>query len=278
MQRFFPPLCAVILIMFSCRDNSVSASRPGPTEPASSGTIEMTLHQKFDFTDKDISSRLKGIPVHAVQDAENFLELVSLMLEDESWTLNLVDKNHPLSEDFAPPEIVALTDYPELELGRSDLMLNRNAAEALAELSRSAESIGITLLVSSAYRSWEYQKNLFARYAARDGEEKASRYSARPGESQHQLGTTVDFGDITNAFAYSDAGVWLADNGPATGWSLSYPEGKEDLTGYMWESWHWRYLGRNAVLMQQEYFAGSQQDMLLFWHENSQELASSLMQ
>lgn len=88
---------------------------------------------------------------------------------------------------------------------------------------------------------------------------------AQPGYSQHQLGTTVDFGDGSSNFARSPTSSWLLKNGGDYGWSLSYPMDSQEITGYMWESWHWRWIGTDAVAMQREFFDGSQQKMLEFW-------------
>ncbi len=228
------------------------------------------MHPDFDISPNDFSRLLKDLPEAAKADPQRFLELASGMLDMEPWRLVLVDKNHSLTGDFKSGELVNLSDYPEIPLGRSDLSLDRLTAEALVKLCIAARQDGVTLLVSSAYRSWEYQQKLFTRYAARDGEEAASRYSARPGESQHQLGTTVDFGDISNRFASQDAGKWIVEYGNIFGWSLSYPRNGEQSTGYKWESWHWRYVGTDATEMQTRFFNNSQQAMFEFWNLNSE--------
>ncbi|RKX87719.1 MAG: hypothetical protein DRP70_07905, partial [Spirochaetes bacterium] len=183
--------------------------------------------------------------------------------------LVLVDKEHALPEEFIPADILDLDSFDELETGKNGLSLDRKASDALVQLSKAAREDGITLLISSAYRSYGYQQGLFKRYADRDGEEAASRYSARAGTSQHQLGTTVDLGSISDSFAESRAGEWMAENAGGYGWSLSYPRNFEEETGYKWESWHWRWIGVDAVKMQDEFFNGVQQRLLIFWNENA---------
>ena len=123
---------------------------------------------------------------------------------------------------------------------------------------------GITLLVSSTYRSYDYQKKLFARYVAQDGEALAERYSARAGTSQHQLGTAIDFGSITDEFAETKQGKWLYAHAAEYGFSLSFPAGYEDVTGYMWECWHYRYIGKDACALQKKWFGDIQQYMMEF--------------
>jgi D-alanyl-D-alanine carboxypeptidase len=109
---------------------------------------------------------------------------------------------------------------------------------------------------------------LYERNVEQLGKEQADRESARPGTSQHQLGTTIDFGSITPAFADTEAGQWLFENGAAYGFSLSYPQGKESLTGYMYESWHYRYISRVGTKLQYHFFDDLQQVFLEFWHHN----------
>jgi len=100
----------------------------------------------------------------------------------------------------------------------------------------------------------------------KDGQEAADLYSAKPGTSQHQLGTTVDFGSIDDSFAYTEAGKWLFAHADEFGFSLSYPENGLSITGYQYESWHYRYIGRAGTELQQAYFYDSQQRLLEFVH------------
>jgi D-alanyl-D-alanine carboxypeptidase len=226
------------------------------------------LNNQFSFTGENFPGNLSDLPEKAMKHPGRFLDLAAGMLEMPGEYLVLVDKNHPLPPDFKPGDIVDLKNYP-VKRNRDNLYLDRKAAEALSTLSEAAGAEGLVLRVSSAYRSYEYQRALFNRYAEKDGEEAASRYSARAGTSQHQLGSTVDFGSISDAFAESPEGLWMTVNAGNFGWSLSYPRGKEAETGYVWESWHWRWIGNCAVKMQNEFFAGSQQQMLMFWDENA---------
>ena len=130
-------------------------------------------------------------------------------------------------------------------------LASAKALERLEKLYQAAEEDGITLDIRSAYRSYSTQKWLFNDYASRHGEEEANRFSARPGQSEHQLGTAVDFGgtsvDFTAAFGETDRGRWLAENAHKYGFALSYPQNKEHITGYIYEPWHFRYIGVEAA-------------------------------
>ncbi|MDX9826306.1 MAG: M15 family metallopeptidase [Spirochaetia bacterium] len=197
---------------------------------------------------------------------ERFLFLadaVQMEMEADPYLLKRVDKSKALPADYKPQDLLAL-DGSGLSLSRAGHRLRKPAFDALERMSRAAAAEGLTLLVSSTYRSYEYQKNLYVRNVAELGELEASRVSAAPGTSQHQLGTVVDFGSITDAFAETRAGRWLEKNAGRFGFSLSFPQGMEALTGYVWESWHYRYIGEAAASLQNEFFAGIQHNLMLF--------------
>ena len=138
------------------------------------------------------------------------------------------------------------------------------AFENLAVLGDAAKQDGIRLDVSSTYRSYKYQERLYARNVAQMGQEAADRESARPGSSQHQLGIAVDFGSVTDDYADTLGGKWLSNNASKYGWSLSFPNGYEDVTGFRYECWHYRFIGVKACELQSKYFNNIQQYMIEF--------------
>jgi D-alanyl-D-alanine carboxypeptidase len=146
-------------------------------------------------------------------------------------------------------------------------MLRRSAAEALEAMAAAARAEGISLIASSTYRSYDYQVEVYARNVREDGQEAADRVSARPGHSQHQTGLVVDFGSIDDSFAETRAGRWILANGSRFGWSLSFPPGYEAITGYQWESWHYRYVGPELASFIDTYFGSIQQYALQFLYE-----------
>lgn len=123
------------------------------------------------------------------------------------------------------------------------------ARAAFEKMATGAKSEGFELVAFSGYRSYEYQTTLYDRYVSRDGKEAADRYSARPGHSEHQTGLAFDIGEkgredlwLTSEFGETAAGKWLKENAYKYGFILRYPKGKEEITGFMYESWHFRYL------------------------------------
>lgn len=200
-------------------------------------------------------------------DAQEFLaDLQQVLAADTDDLLTLVDKKHYLAADFVPADIVALKPNDFYLLNRNDLSLRLPVEQALRKMALAAKNEGINLVVSSTYRSYDYQKNLYERNVRQLGKAVADRESAPPGASQHQLGVAVDFGSITDEFAQTKQGRWLAENAGDYGWSLSFPDGYEDVTGYRWECWHFRYLGIPAVEFQRKWFSDVQQFMLEFIH------------
>lgn len=111
------------------------------------------------------------------------------------------------------------------------------------------EEIGKALTAYSGYRTYEYQKNLFNRYVQKDGYDKAVMYSAKPRHSEHETGLAYDIGGmdqtywLKEAFEDTEEGIWLRENAHRFGFILRYPKGKTDITGYIYEPWHFRYVG-----------------------------------
>ena len=110
-----------------------------------------------------------------------------------------------------------------------------------------AAALGLNLWVQSGYRSYERQEYLYNNYVARDGKTAADTYSARPGHSEHQSGYAFDLNTITDAFANTKEGKWVDDNAYKYGFVIRYPKGKEGATGYKYESWHLRYVGKDLA-------------------------------
>ena len=207
-----------------------------------------------------IADNIQGNTADFIQDINN------LIASDENGLLLLVDKKHYLANTFVPEDLVDLTKNPDYAINRTDLSLRVCVEEALRKMAVAAKAEGITLLVSSTFRTYDYQKRLYERNVREMGKEAADRESAMPGSSQHQTGTAIDFGSITDAFAEDEPGIWLAENANKYGFSLSYPQGYEPVTGYRWECWHYRYIGQSAVFMQEKWFNNVQQYMLDFIH------------
>ena len=142
----------------------------------------------------------------------------------------LVNKDYGIPDDFA-------TD------------LNSELLEQFEIMKSDAKKAGLDINIRSGFRTMETQEMLFNNYAKKDGIEKANRYSAVPGYSEHQTGLAVDIsnGDYSTSigdwFTETPQTKWLYENAHKYGFILRYPQGKEHITGYKYESWHYRYVG-----------------------------------
>lgn len=117
------------------------------------------------------------------------------------------------------------------------------ALAAFDEMQKAAYADGCNIYISSGYRSYARQVEIYNRYVAKDGQEYADTYSSRPGFSEHQTGLTFDLNSIDISFADTPEGKWVAENCHKYGFIVRYPKDKEDITGYTYEPWHIRYLG-----------------------------------
>lgn len=117
------------------------------------------------------------------------------------------------------------------------------ASEQLKEMFEAAKEDSIYLFVKSGYRSYIDQKIIYNDYVKRDGKEMADTYSARPGHSEHQTGLAFDLNSLDSSFESTPEAKWIAENSYKYGFIVRYPKGKENITGYIYEPWHVRYLG-----------------------------------
>lgn len=165
----------------------------------------------------------------------------------------LVNKTHPLPQDYEPGDLVPV-NIPFAHVGDdSRNYMRRPAAEALEIMFRDAEAAGLHPIGVSGYRSYERQKNIYTSNLAVKGEMHTSLYSAKPGQSEHQTGLAMDISSpsvqsaLTTDVENTPEGKWLGENAAAYGFILRYPAGKEHITGYAYEPWHFRYVGKNLA-------------------------------
>lgn len=262
----------LLLVNFTACTKSDSKSKQKVTASEAQGNLQPELNPEIEKLNRvllSMSDRCKaaipnGDPEEFLADLHRVLEVEKNFRTDDLSLYYLIDKKHAVGSDYVPRDLVPVKGNELWNVSRNDLSLRPEAYAALEDLSRAALNDGIKLLVSSTYRSYQYQEGLFNRYVKQDGLELAERYSARPGTSQHQLGVAVDFGSITDDWGDTKMGKWVYDHAADFGWSLSFPQGYEDVTGYMWECWHFRYIGKEACRFQKKWFGNIQQFMLEF--------------
>jgi zinc D-Ala-D-Ala carboxypeptidase len=268
---FFILIFILIFILFlpliSCTANSENTTKAPVVEEQIPDE-----DSKLEFLKKLVVNLPENIQKLILSDIDGFLGQISLVLALPENIFLLADKQHFLGEDYKPEDIVKLTDYPDLVLSRDNLSLREILIPDLQKMVNDARKEGLTLLISSTYRSYTYQDKLFKWNVEKNGLETAERESARPGTSQHQLGTVIDFGSITDEYAFTPPGLWLLENAWEYGFSLSYPDGYENLTGYRYENWHYRFITPEVAKLQRDYFDNIQYYLLIFLNENRKEL------
>lgn len=121
--------------------------------------------------------------------------------------------------------------------------LTNETSGAFNQMKIDAKSMGLNLEIISGFRSYTSQSTIYNNYVSKDGREKADTYSARAGHSEHQTGLAIDINSLYTSFENTEEGKWLKENSYKYGFILRYPKGKEEITGYMYEPWHYRYVG-----------------------------------
>lgn len=176
------------------------------------------------------------------------------VIQNASNLFALVNKDFGLPAEYFPNDLVR-PDVP-FSFGNQDVgksKLRKEAADALEEMFSKAERNGIMLYAVSGYRSFDRQETLFISEVEKIGEELAVKAVATPGNSEHQTGLAMDISSrsvglgLTEQFGETPEGKWLKKNAHHFGFILRYPKGKEQLTGYMYEPWHYRYVGQEVA-------------------------------
>lgn len=227
MFRFLALVATASVALTGCVALSTpTAEIPAPTEPSPP-------------TDPTPSITPTPTAVVAVFDTT----LHSIDEADSLWVV--VDKLRRLS-----PKRYAPTDLTTMNVPHTYTpILRRDAAKAYRTMYRAARRDGIDLVVQSSYRSYSAQVSVYNGWVSTIGREAADLQSARPGYSEHQIGLSVDIAAANRActiqacFGTTPEGKWLKSNAPQFGWHLRYPSGKTAITGYIYEPWHWRFVG-----------------------------------
>jgi D-alanyl-D-alanine carboxypeptidase len=188
-----------------------------------------------------------------------------VLVQDPASLTALVTKRRQLPASYVP-EGLALVNGAVRSIGEQ--RIRSVALDPLRRMVAEMNAAGLAPAVVSSYRSYATQEQTYAYWVRTLGQAQADRVSARPGHSEHQLGLAVDFGspstgyELEQTFAGTPEGRWLAANARRFGFIMSYPQGKEALTGYDFEPWHFRYVGAEAQaiadrgLTLEEYLAG----------------------
>ena len=157
--------------------------------------------------------------------------------------LILVNKFYKLASDYVPEDLTTIS----LSYAYDGNRVTKETSDAFVNMASAASDDGIKLIANSSYRDYDRQESVYKEFYYSRGIDYADKYAARAGHSEHQTGLSIDIftggNSNTDNFEDSDAFKWLSKNAHKYGFILRYPKGKEYLTGYSYESWHYRYLG-----------------------------------
>ena len=175
--------------------------------------------------------------------------------------LILVNKYNYLPDNYEIEDLVNMS----IKVSFQGKQIKKEVYEAFYKMSMDARSEDLTIVANSTYRDYDYQTALYKRYKNNKGQAYADKYAARPGHSEHQTGLAIDVSTLNSSlenFHETNEYKWLIDNAHKYGFILRYPENKEFLTGYNYESWHYRYVGvdvatqiKNEDITFDEYYA-----------------------
>lgn len=176
------------------------------------------------------------------------------IIQNPENVMALVNKQFSLPDGYEPSKLMipdVAFSYGKLDLEKS--YLRQDAAQALEKLFTGALNEGVELFAVSGYRSFTRQSQVFEAEVSKVGKEKAVQAVAIPGSSEHQTGLSMDISsrsanlELSEEFGETREGKWLAENAHRYGFILRYPKGKEGITGYKYEPWHFRYVGTEAA-------------------------------
>jgi len=204
-----------------------------------------------------------------------------LQQDEDNGLLILVNKAYPLAADYEPYDLAPIGYFAPDRSAESRYM-RAEAAVHFRAMVEAAKEKGLEIVMTTAYRSYNFQEILYNGYVAQKGEAAANLTSARPGQSEHQTGLAVDLSspaidyELSYEFGTIAEGRWLVENAYKYGFIIRYPKGKEAETGYSYEPWHIRYVGKTAAaeifeqsISLEEYLAAREEGKALTGKSNS---------
>lgn len=259
LKRILPCLLVVLLLSGCGEAAPTVAPTAAPTTtvtvvPTTTATTETTVTTTtVTTTVTTTTTTIK--PQAAPTKTTTATTTTAPFVPDPSYSrLLLVNAEHPLPSGF--DSTVSLTAIPSKYLNGSLNQIDREIYPYVIALLEAARADGVKLYVRSPYRSYATQNTLFKNKVSKviaagtpkdQAEAKAAQAVARPGTSEHQTGLAIDFNVASSTFDNSPGFKWLKEHAADYGFILRYPKDKTDITGIMYESWHWRFVGINVA-------------------------------
>ena len=253
---FFITIIIVSVIVCKNLFNSQSLDNKNINNNQNAESVYIEHNKEFDiknsnYIEDNYTRYVAYKKIHPDYSDDTIITYVNIGLDWEFYT-NMVDTNmnddkliicnkyHKLKSDYVPNLV-----YLDSKYGGGQL--EKETAEYFKKMSDNAMNEGISIRNVSGYRSYDMQMTLYNNYVKQDGVDNADRYSARAGTSEHQTGLASDINSVSNSFENTDAFKWLSKNAYKYGFILRYPKDKEFITGYMYEPWHYRYVGEDVA-------------------------------
>ncbi|MCI8347142.1 MAG: M15 family metallopeptidase [Bacilli bacterium] len=260
MKKLKTKNLVILFIIFLCIFFMIHITTKTNKDPNKNDVVSMSKepYKNISYYNKEYQQRYEKYKTENPDlSLKNIVTRVNIGLDHSFYThtkktpfLNkdyiLVNKYLYLDKQYVPANLESIST----QYSRSGMKLVHSAREAFENMAKAALDDHIQIIAMSSYRGYDYQVNLYNRYVASDGVEAADTYSARPGFSEHQTGLCVDIYDGVidyTDFEKSKSFHWMEKNAHKYGFILRYPKGKEHITGYQYESWHYRYVGEEIA-------------------------------
>jgi zinc D-Ala-D-Ala carboxypeptidase len=267
MRKYLLSIAGITLLLSGCdfskipylNNNQKEETTQEDEQKESEPIVNEDNNGQTDSEQGDGSQNLDGsIPDGPTLEAIYFNDVKEVngkqVIQNPLNVLALVNKMFALPDNYNPTDLVK--PNVSFSFGNETIeksLMRKEAALALEKMFTEAKTNGIELYAVSGYRSYERQRIIFDAEVKKSGEEKAAQVVAVPGNSEHQSGLAMDISaksadlGLTESFGETIEGKWLAANAHKYGFILRYPKGKESITGYQYEPWHFRYVGVSAA-------------------------------
>lgn len=199
----------------------------------------------------EYESFLEKIKIDIKNSLEDNINSDSIITNPSSYDA-VMNKERNLPSDYIPEDLVTLS-VPTCLKNPEVNQLRKAASDALSKLFEDAKEEDLKLVARSGYRSYNTQLGLYNSIVNKYGQDYADKYSAKPGQSEHQTGLAIDITSesvslqLEDTFGETIEGIWVKENAHKYGFIIRYPKDKESITGYEYEPWHLRYLGETLA-------------------------------
>ncbi len=248
-RRIFLSLCAVvfalIIALFVFIITSIFSARDGDKTDNSSAQSEIVT------SSETVSGGESSQTESDLQEGTDYVTMGEFTLDANFGNLLLVNGENPLPDDY---DANVRADLVEIDAKYRNnnyvTQIHKDVYPYITAMVANAQKDGVDLRVWSPFRSYAIQKDLFDKQVARVGgdEEKAATVVARPGTSEHNTGLCADFNMASDTFESTEMYRWMKENAEDYGFIMRYSEEKQNITGVIHESWHWRFVGINHAI------------------------------